>query len=145
MEKEWEIYQEFFKRQVKSLNLLVYRTVLIRSKMIGSEFSRVPDTYWGRLAIYGEIVCASNFNTSNSIYVRYSIKVPNQEWYVDENVPNFLKTACTQRATPSFNKENRMQEFRFSCPFEMFLYAKTSGMVPRFLTERNRGIPKIIH
>jgi hypothetical protein len=116
MAKEWEIYEEFFKR-----------TALIRNKMIGNSFSRVPDSYWSRLGIYGEVMFASNFDSSNPIYVKYSLGV-SRDWYIDENSPNYLKSSSTQCAVPKYNKETKRYEARFSCPFEFFLYAKTSGM-----------------
>lgn len=115
MAKEWEIYEEFFKR-----------TALIRNKLIGNSFSRVPESYWSRLGIYGEIMFASDFDSANPIYVKYSISA-SQEWFVDENAPNYLKSSSTQCAVPKYNKEMKRYEARFSCPFEFFLYAKSKG------------------
>ncbi|KAJ3395962.1 Pleiotropic negative transcriptional regulator [Lobulomyces angularis] len=124
-QKEWEIYEEFFKRKN-----------LISSKIIGNEFNYLAEKYLKKINLFGEIELVKILDPEfecEHLYVRYSLELP-EEWEIqNEYVANskeckITNTAISQRCKPLYNELSGCLEANFGFPLELSLVSKTNAV-----------------
>ncbi|KAJ3225800.1 Pleiotropic negative transcriptional regulator [Clydaea vesicula] len=139
-QKEWEIYEEFFKRypMMKKVFLRNFflRKNLISSKIIGNEFNYLAEKYLKKINLFGEIELVKILDPEfecEHLYVRYSLELP-EEWEIqNEYVANskeckITNTAISQRCKPLYNELSGCLEANFGFPLELSLVSKTNAV-----------------
>lgn len=111
------------------------RNLLLRNKIVGDSFKQVPDLYWQKILLFGEIISAQNFklNGNARLYIRYSWET-HSEWKLSHE---YNESLSTQRTLPFYEEERGIVTAHFGYPFEGCFYSKLQDSLdhPRLFIE----------